>query len=507
MYPPASSHVLFQGAARYRALLGRRPGRVMEGAAEPAFPYSERHLWCVWYDAALRPSDLRTAEGEAVVVESPGRWNLEAGPAFLDAALLIGPDQRRLRGDVEVHVRPADWQQHGHAQNPRYRRVIAHVTYFPGRTPPGGLPAAAVAIPLRDALAANPAFSFHSIDLAAYPYAMLDNPSPCSATLATLDQAERLGILEAAGQERLRRKTERCAEALRTWNPAEWLYAEVMDALGYKQNREAFRLLAARVPLADLQYAAAGDVLRGYALLGGAAGLLPARPRPNWDADTRDFLRRLWDCWWKQQARWQSVALPRGAWTLAGLRPANQPLRRLMAAAALFCGPQPLPDRLQALESRIASSPPDGSEVGDWIPTLLSWLEQSGRETFWSHRLGLGGARRAKPVALVGAGRAAAIVTNVLVPFLAARGAAVGLAPDWLRPLPPDDENAVVRQMAAAFLGPDRNPALYRTGLRQQGLMQIFHDFCLAQRAGCRECPFPGLLQGDVDQPLVPDPD
>jgi hypothetical protein len=36
----------------------------------------------------------------------PGEWNLEAGPDFLNATLLLQPGARRVRGDVEVHVHP-----------------------------------------------------------------------------------------------------------------------------------------------------------------------------------------------------------------------------------------------------------------------------------------------------------------------------------------------------------------------------------------------------------------
>jgi len=63
---------------------------------------SERHVQAIWYDGALRPMDLRTTDGATVRVVAPGRWNLEAGPDFRDAVLEVGPDRRRIRGDVEM---------------------------------------------------------------------------------------------------------------------------------------------------------------------------------------------------------------------------------------------------------------------------------------------------------------------------------------------------------------------------------------------------------------------
>jgi hypothetical protein len=117
------------------------------------------HLGGVWFDPALRPPALKTERGEEVVVEDPGLWNLEAGPDFLGAALRIGPGRRRITGDVEIHIHPSDWAAHRHRTDPRYAGVRVHVTYYPGRAAAGSLPAGALQLALKDALAANPMFS------------------------------------------------------------------------------------------------------------------------------------------------------------------------------------------------------------------------------------------------------------------------------------------------------------------------------------------------------------
>ena len=112
----------------------------------------ERRLQCVWFDSNLRPRDLRTSTGEEVEVENPGRWNLEAGPDFLQAALRLGSDRRRLCGDVELHLHAADWLRHGHASDPRYAGVRAHVTFYPATLPVESLPPGAIQLSLRDKL-------------------------------------------------------------------------------------------------------------------------------------------------------------------------------------------------------------------------------------------------------------------------------------------------------------------------------------------------------------------
>ena len=94
---------VFPRARRYAALTAAvRPGiAAEERAAWQAFHYTERHLQCVWADSSIRPRQLLSAAGEEVDVLSPGEWNLEAGPDFLDAVLVIGPHRRRVTGDVE----------------------------------------------------------------------------------------------------------------------------------------------------------------------------------------------------------------------------------------------------------------------------------------------------------------------------------------------------------------------------------------------------------------------
>ena len=72
------------------------------GASGRAFGYTERHLHSVWYDETWRPREFVTSDGETVRVEYPGRWNLEAGPDFIGATLVIGPNERRITGDVEI---------------------------------------------------------------------------------------------------------------------------------------------------------------------------------------------------------------------------------------------------------------------------------------------------------------------------------------------------------------------------------------------------------------------
>lgn len=473
-YSPLLSHDLFPRVDFYAGLGWSAKQRVGErGTRARCFPWSERHLQCVWFDPELRPDGLKTASGEDVFVEDPGVWNSEAGPDFLGAAIRIGPGRRRIAADVEIHLHPADWERHGHATDPRYANVRIHVTYFPGALPDGQLPPGSIQIALKDALAASPLFSFENIDVTTYPQFARATPTPCSRILAAWIPDERTALLESAGEERLRRKAERFAAAIQEKEADQVLYEEVLCALGYKQNKAPFRRLAEIVPLESLREEARGDLNKAYALLMGVAGLLPKQPKASWDAETKSFIRTLWDLWWKKREQWENRIMPSHSWQLAGLRPTNRPERRIMAAADLFVG-----HRIPALSE-------------SFIARARLWLE-SAEGIYWDRRLSFSGGRQKQPAALLGETRIDAILNNVLIPFLAANGIQPAR---WLDRLPIEADNAIVRQTALSLFGPDVPPSLCRDGLRQQGLIQIFHDFCLNDRSRCTACELPTLLR------------
>jgi hypothetical protein len=456
----------------YLALLPRAV-RESAGRYRAGFHWTERHLQCVWFDEKLRPARLVTRDGEEIRVESPGRWNLEAGPDFLDAALRVGPDRRRLIGDVEVHVRPLDWEHHRHDRHGLYRRVALHVTYF--ASPPLAPETACglLQLSLAESLQAAPSFCFDDVDLSAYPHAALPRtPRPCG--LALRDAPEYWeSLLAAAGRHRLEQKALRMLDRqTRLQDPDQLLYEEILAALGYKHNAAAFRRLAQRLPLALRPAAATREQV--YARLLGVAGLLPS-PEHAGDEEARVFVRTLWDAWWRDPAHLpddERIVILQHA-----TRPANAATRRLAAAAALFHGGAGLAAEILALPRQ---------EPERWFRLVTQRLQHRLDWEYWRWHLTPAGARQKRPAALLGRPRLAAIVANVVLPFLAGHGD----FPDALaQHLPTEDLSAPMRDAANALFGRDHNPALYAArGLLQQGLLQIHHDFCLNARAGCANC-------------------
>lgn len=476
----------FPLAARYAPADPADPRVLREpGARGRVFGYTERHLQAVWFDPRWRPATLTSNGGEIIEIESPGNWNLEAGPDFHGAALRVGPDKRRITGDVEVHIFPAGWRQHNHRDDRRYRKVCLHLTYYEGQLPDEELPAGALQAALRPALRADPTFAFEHVDVTAYPYAGRAEIPPCRAAMAAWPVERRAHVLDAAGQERLRRKAERFAAGVTERGVDQMFYEHILAALGYQHNKLPMLELAARLPVDTLRAVARGKEQRAFAVLAGLSGLLPVDLKKEWDDETRAYVRGLWDVWWKERA---SLPAPvaRTAWRLQGIRPLNHPLRRLAAAARLFTSAR---EGLKLLEDWI-----DGP--ADELVDRMAQTIEGADDAYWSHRISLGGKRAKQPVALIGADRWETIALNVVIPLAAACGLDPARVGSALEALKPEASNQIIKQTAFYLFGPDHPASLLQPAIRRQGLQQIFHDYCLGDRSRCARCSFPDLLKG-----------
>jgi hypothetical protein len=462
----------FPHAAEYARILSAAwPAAVCDSRAayRSGFHWTERHLQCLWYDTKLRPAAFPLPNGETATVLDPGEWNLEAGPDFLNATLLIQPGARQIQGDIEIHVHPSDWDAHAHQNDPAYRHVNAHVTWFAGPAP-RTLPPHVLPLSLAGPATAIPGLSLDDIDLKAYPHAALPaTPRPCE-TLLKNDPDRARALLTAAGQYRLRLKAARLRARLeQTGDRHQVFYEEVMAALGYKHNQTPFRRLARLLPIASLGVSCEA----AFARLLGTARLLPP-PEAAADEEARRAIRTLWDLWWHDACE----TLPDDVtWCLHNLRPQNAPVRRLAAAASLFSGMCTVRHALDRLSGETGQA---------WHARAADCLTSRCRWPFWNQRLAFSSLPDNKETALLGSSRAAAVITNVVLPFAVAED---DLPQGALNHLPPEDLSAPMRLTAFNLFGRDHNPALYADdGVLQQGLLQIHLDFCLAAKPGCEGC-------------------
>ncbi|MEI6644594.1 MAG: DUF2851 family protein [bacterium] len=472
--------IIFPYAEAYARLM--KPSQDVQERTEgyqAHFHWSERHLQCLWFDARYRPSFFCLANNETVTVLDPGEWNLEAGPDFLNVTVLVQPGGRRIRGDVEVHVHPSDWDSHGHCKDKGYDSVIAHVTWFSGPVAKT-LPQSVLSLSLAEPITARLDLSLDDIDLKAYPHSVLpETPRPCEAYLKNNPSHAR-DMLQAAGQYRLQSKASRIrARLAQSGDRHQVFYEEFMAALGYKNNQQAFRGLARLVPVTQLKGLSRDAAC---AKLLAVARLLPS-PDVARDEESRQFIRSLWDIAWKQGDELLPGDLE---WHLHNSRPQNSPVRRIAAASTLFSG---LRDLLCDIE-HLASIPGHA-----WFAQVTQRIESHCAWPLWNQRLSMGSpSDEEHPVALLGEARIAAIITNVIFPFVAVEEV---LPQEAILYLPPEEVSAPMRLTALHLFGRDHNPAVFYAdnGLLQQGLLQIYLDFCLNAGPDCEGCSLCQTLQ------------
>jgi hypothetical protein len=452
-------------------------------AEKPDQAPAEMLLQRVWLYQRVLGDRLQTIDGRAVKVLHPGFWNREAGPDFKNALVRIGSDPA-VSGDIEIDLVPAGWRQHGHAGNPAYRNVVLHVTWEPATTQ-DDIPS----LSLKHALDAS---------LAELTFWLGVEPKPppdtlagqCSGPFRALDQQRVRDVVRQAAQARLRGKSEQLLARARQvgWNGALW--EGLFSALGYKRNVWPMRRVAELLPLlaSELPSASEPAIFLQSRFLG-ASGMLPAELRQT--KTSENYLRQVWDAWWRDADQMREHALPAAIWNFAGIRPVNHPQRRL-ALAAHWVGRGQLPRQLENWLERTI-----GKE--DLLPSLEQLLQVK-HDDFWSYRCTLRSAPGKSARPLLGENRVTDLAINVILPWLyvrawAGRNHALADAAEaryfhW----PSGEDNSVLRLARQRLFG-GVSARFQKTAAEQQGVMQIVRDFCDHSNAACENCQFPDLLR------------
>jgi hypothetical protein len=232
------------------------------------------------------------------------------------------------------------------------------------------------------------------------------------------------------------------------------------------------------------------SVLDLQARLFGIASLLPEEIGRRHAAGSQ-YLRRLWDVWWRCREEFRGLAVPRELWKMSGQRPANHPHRRLALAASWLAD-----SSLLARVEQWATRPLHPHEA----PSHLLQALETPADEFWSWHWTFQSKRLAKPRPLLGAARATDLAMNVVLPWLwirAAEGKNQALVEELQRRYhgwPPAEDNAILRLARQRLLG-QSSPRSLPTAALQQGMLQIARDFCEQANSICADCQFPELVR------------
>jgi hypothetical protein len=438
----------------------RDPALIRERALFPARRHpTELEIQARWFAGEFGTRFTSTTGDEIELVQS-GTWNREAGPDFRDAAIRIngGPP---ITGCIEIDLTDRSWESHGHSSNSAFENTVLHVfvdqgdrVFFTRTLSNRNVPQVRI-----DLSILSETFSLN-IPLA--------RSGRCSAPLSALSDERLHAVLQGAAQFRLRKKAARLRGTIDRHGRDEALFQEIATALGYKENKLPFILLAQRLPLKFLRQ----NTPDTEALLFGFAGFLEASDLSAYQISTRDYVRSLWDRWWPYRDEMQRLVLPRKTWRISGTRPLNHPHRRLAALALIACH---WPKLKRATDSRSTKG----------LSRIFGALEHP----FWNSHYTLKSEPSAREMALLGEARISDILANVFFPFWSLQPESVW--PEYLKQAATLSNRRVETAATRLFGNDPRRPQFLKTIAHQQGLLQIYEDFCLEDNSDCARCPFP----------------
>ena len=461
-YPTAAS--IYES---FRSWLWSQSSSVVR-ESEPEPTETEIEIQARWFGGEFGRTFTGT-DGEKIEIVQFGHWNHAAGPDFTDCAVRI--DGELKRGPIEIDLDARHWESHGHGENQNFNGVVLHIfTDGPSMNRFFTRTEDHLCIPQLQL----PQYTWSQGPPDFLPEAF---PGRCVTPLARMSDAEVDSLLLSAAQFRLRQKSARLAVMSSSTAADQAMFQAVAEALGYRQNKTAMALLAQRCPVREMR---ALDPADREARILGAAGFLGEETfREATDPASRIYLRELWDRWWLMRDGVEPEPSRRISWQFAGSRPTNHPQRRVGALVSIVNNWDEFSTIWQGNVNNVEK------DVNNSVNKLS--------HSFWQNHFTLRSEPSAAPLQLIGKDRRRDLLGNVIFPFL------MRDRPDlWgeYRALRKVDTNQHLRRAGLRLFGRDEKRRKLFTSYyhQQQGLLQIYRDFCLEDASECSHCPFPEQL-------------
>ncbi len=430
----------------------------------------EMEIQSLWF-AGEFGTEFQTTDGRTVRIQDFGIWNSGAGPDFSDCAIVL--DGKTLRGDIELDPDVRDWERHGHGGNVEFNRVVLHVFL---RAP------AEARLYTRNA-------EHREVPQVLLRRQMLlsDTPPPrqaaahlgrCSTPLREMSAAHVASMLESAAQFRLQKKSRRLHQLIAAHGREQAIYQALAQAMGYRSNQRPFVILAQRLPLKRLLKL---EEAARESLLFGVSGFLESVRSDDTAPATRSYLHALWSRWWQVRDECLRWLAPQSLlkWKIVGTRPGNHPQRRLAALGVML-------SQWKQIVAPLADATRWSQPA--WREILLGL-----RHDYWSTHYTLTAEPAARALALIGETRVQELLANIAYPLLIPER--TRLWAEYLE-LPAMLDNQKVRRAVLRLFGDSSLAKDFQKKLHhQQGLLQIYEDFCLEDDSACADCPFPERLK------------
>lgn len=464
-------------------------------------PVTEKLVKTIWFDQKIERRGLKTTDGKNILVLSPGEWNFDEGPDFKNARIHI--DGHVLTGDIEVDIYSSNWKTHGHYKNKNFNNVILHVFLWQksrySKTVKQNKKNVH-RVELINFVDNTLEIMDNNFDIENYPYSSKARAGKCSAyTLKKYSLLEYIAGL--AGDERIQLKSGNFAERLKKETIDDIIYKGIIDGLGYGSNRENFNKLSGMLPLKKIEELIKQEKfeqksIRIQSLLFGVAGLIPETEKmQSADGEAKEYfseIKRIWKVLRQQVS--PNAVLKKESWKFKNLRPYNFPYRRLAAVSLIISkyADTGLHKIFRDFYDKIISGK---FKLKDFLEKLKpDTSEGTDKPDFWFYRTTFTSKKFTKPVALLGEERILLILINTFLPLAvstAKKPEDTKIIYNWWTKQPAISTNRIARVTA------------WRTGFGnisgqteriQQGLLQIFRDFCDTKKGICAECGFQSIF-------------
>lgn len=414
----------------------------------------EKFINHIWKLQCFEKKNLNTDAGDSLQIIDIGEENINSGPDFLNAKILI--NNVMWHGHVELHTNASDWYLHNHHLNKAYNNVILHVVWNNDKPIVQENRSRIPTIELKNAVKSEICESYNQFEQKKIAI-------PCSNFFQKVAPIIKNGMLDKALYQRIENK-HYLLHALLSQNNGDWqetTYQLLAYNLGSNLNSDNFLNLAKAVSLKSLMKKS-DSIIRLEALLFGSSGILEL---DNMKDPYIENLKKEYELLLYNKDI-SNVSFCASQWKFFRLRPANFPTIRIAQLAQIIHKNPNLFDVLTNASSE----------------KLYEALKIT-QSTYWQEHYTFGRKASSKIPGL-GSSSIEKIIINTVVPLLITYGKAknnqdyIDRAMEILERLPAE-KNKIIGNWAEIGLK-------VKNAFDSQASIELYNNFCL--KKNCLKC-------------------
>lgn len=307
---------------------------------------NENFVCRIWDEQEKYLEDLKTSDGEPVLIIEPGIRNYDSGPDYSNAKVRIG--EKTYTGDIEIHKDFSGWLEHRHKNDRRYNSVILQVVLWDSneKTQP--------VIKNKRYIPTIILSGFLKFSIREIWREIINNPSdkfrlPCFNNKVKVSDDCIRKMLNKLALDRLNLKTGRLRERIEEitglkeikssklvkhgyiWE--QMFYEYIFEALGFSKNKAQMLKLARHAELRKIKQVIPSykdsSILIQAILFGGSGFLFDMRVRD-------DYVITLKELWEKHKDFFNNECIYKSEWMFFRLRPQNFPTMRLAIGSEII---------------------------------------------------------------------------------------------------------------------------------------------------------------------------